>query len=371
MADTQTEIQAKVKRVLQGTPFSPESLKQLSGGTANFIYHAVLEKPLPEYPHGVVVKQGEAYVATNPSFPLATSRCAIEQQCLAHLAELPAASTASSSISTPAVYHFNQESNTQVQEYLVNAVSLKAFALEHYAAPTPVSLKPQCQQLGHGLGAWLRSFHSWSEQPEQADLREKLAGNKEMQSLKNMVNYKQLVQMADRHPTILGDVKSDLQDICNMTATELVDEAALYVIHGDFWTGNVLLPNEAIQEGAQTPVRIIDWELAQLGVRPLDLGQMIAELWQLKLYKDIDAGDWLIEAFAGGYGSLSSDDAFRAIIHVGVHLICFGSRTPGWGTPEQGVELVETGKEVLLKAWGKDREWFKGHVLGSLFSTSH
>lgn len=162
---------------------------------------------------------------------------AIEQQCLAHLAALPAASNASSSISTPAVYHFNQESNTQVQEYLVNAVSLKTFALEHYAAPTPVSFKPQCQQLGHGLGAWLRSFHSWSEQPEQADLREKLAGNKEMQSLKNMINYKQLVQMADRHPTILGDVKSDLQDICNMTATELVDEAALCVIHGDFWTG--------------------------------------------------------------------------------------------------------------------------------------
>ncbi|KAF7533705.1 hypothetical protein G7Z17_g13472 [Cylindrodendrum hubeiense] len=371
MADTQTEIQAKVKRVLQGTPFSPESLKQLSGGTANFIYHAVLEKPLPEYPNGVVVKQGEAYVATNPNFPLATSRCAIEQQCLAHLTELPPAITPSSSISTPAVYHFNEETNTQVQEYLVNAVSLKIFALEHYAAPTPVSLKPQCRQLGHGLGAWLRSFHEWSEKPEQVALREKLAGNKEMQVLKNMINYKGLVQMADVHPTILGDIKSDLQDISDMAAAELVDEAALHVIHGDFWTGNVLLPNTTIQEGAQTPVKVIDWELAQLGVRPLDLGQMIAELWQLKLYKDIDAGDWLIEAFADGYGSISADDAFRAIIQVGVHLICFGSRTPGWGTPEQGAKLVETGKEVLLKAWGNDWEWFKGHVLGSLFNNGN
>lgn len=91
MADTQTEIQAKVKRVLQGTPFSPESLKQLSGGTANFIYHAILEKPLPEYPNGVVVKQGEAYVATNPNFPLATSRCVrllLTVQCIPHFVEL-------------------------------------------------------------------------------------------------------------------------------------------------------------------------------------------------------------------------------------------------------------------------------------------
>ncbi|KAH7131397.1 kinase-like domain-containing protein [Dactylonectria estremocensis] len=371
MAATQTEIQAKVKVALQGTPFAPESLRQLTGGTGNFMYHAILEKPLPEHPNGVVVKQGEAYVATNPGFPLATSRCVVEQQCLAHVAALPPTSTAASFIRTPAVYHFNQETNTQVQEYLVNAVSLKIFALEHYATPTPLSLEPQCQQLGHGLGAWLRSFHDWSDQPEQVALRETVSRNKEMQLIKNMINYKQLVQMADLHPTILGGVKSELQEICEMAAAELEDETALHVIHGDFWTGNVLLPDETIREGAQTPVRIIDWELAQLGVRPLDLGQMIAELWQLKLYKDIDAGEWLIAAFADGYGRLSADDAFRAILHVGVHLICFGSRTPGWGTPGQNVQLVETGKEVLLRAWGKDREWFRGHLLGSLFGAAN
>ncbi|KAK7418888.1 hypothetical protein QQZ08_011097 [Neonectria magnoliae] len=153
-----------------------------------------------------------------------------------------------------------------------------------------------------------------------------------------------------------------------MAVAKLEDEAALHVIHGDFWTGNILLPDEVIEEGGQTSVRIIDWELAQLAVRPLNLGQMVAELWQLKLYKDMDAGEWLIWAFGHGYGGLNADDAFRAIIHVGVHLICFGSQTPGWGTPEQSVQLVETGKEVLLKAWTKDREWFRGHVLGILFS---
>lgn len=280
---------------------------------------------------------------------------------------LPPALTPSSSVSTPAVYLFNKDTNTQVQEYLPNAVSLKNYALEHYAAPTSPACRHQCQQLGRGLGAWLRSFHDWSSRPQQADLREVLAGNKPMQALKLMINYRGLVGMADQHPTILGDVKADLQAIHDMAAAELSDEAALHVIHGDFWTGNVLLPNEPIKDGTQTPIRIIDWEMGQLGVRPLDLGQMIAELWQLKLYKDIDAGEWLVENFAEGYGTLSDDDAFRAIVHVAVHLICFGSRVPGWGTPEQNVRLVETGKEVLLKAWGKDREWFKGHVLGSLF----
>ncbi|KAI5460017.1 kinase-like domain-containing protein [Mariannaea sp. PMI_226] len=373
MADTlENEIQDKVKRVLRDTPYASESLRKLTGGTANFIYHAVPQTPLPEQPDGVVVKQGEGYVASIPSFAIPTSRCDIEQQCLAHLTKLPPAVTPSSSISTPDVYFFNQETNTQVQEYLPNAVSLKDYALKHYASPTSPSLKRECEQLGHGIGAWLRSFHDWSNQPEQeADLRKIVAGNKAMQLLKLAINYQALPKMADTYSTILGDAKAELQAISEMAVAELKDESTLQVIHGDFWTGNILLPNEPIKEGHQTPVRVVDWEMCQLAIRPLDLGQAIAELWQLKLYKDIDAGEWLITSFADGYGTLSAEDAFRAIIHVGVHLICFGSRTPGWGTPEQNLQLVETGKEVLLKAWAKDREWFKGHVLGSLFGTEN
>ncbi|KAF5001411.1 hypothetical protein FDECE_10940 [Fusarium decemcellulare] len=358
MNNSENEIRDKVKRALRGTPFAASALTKLSGGTANFMYHATLENSSQEHPDGVVVKQGEAYVATNPAFPLTTSRCAIEQESLIHLAALPPATTPSCVVSTPAVYHFNQDTNTQIQEYLPNAVSLKNYALEHYAAPTPESLRPQCEQLGHGLGAWLREFHAWSQEPGQAALRDVFAGNREMQGLKNMINYQQLLQMADRHPTILGDARDVLQGISDLAAGELVDETALYVIHGDFWTGNVLLPDVPIQEGAQTPIRIVDWEMAQLGVRPLDLGQMIAELWQLKLYKDLDAGEWLIRAFADGYGTVDDEFAYRTIIHVGVHLICFGSQTPGWGTAEQNMELVKVGKEVLVKAWNKDRDSF-------------
>ncbi|KAM0562645.1 hypothetical protein ACHAPJ_002335 [Fusarium lateritium] len=292
---------------------------------------------------------------------------AVEQESLIHLSAFSPVTTPSCSISTPAVYHFDHVTNTQVQEYLSKAVSLKDYALKHYTAPTSQSLKPQCDQIGHGLGAWLRAFHGWSQEPKQAAMREVFAGNKEMQGLKNMINYQQLLQRVDQHPEILGDARDALQGVSDLAAGELVDESALYVIHGDFWTGNILLPDTPIQEGIQTPIRIVDWEMAQLGVRPLDLGQVIAELWELKLYKDIDAGEWLIRAFADGYDTIDDDFAYRTIIHVGVHLICFGSQTPGWGTAEQQKEVVRVGKEVLVRAWSRDREYFDGHVLGSLF----
>ncbi|KAF4979321.1 hypothetical protein FZEAL_4443 [Fusarium zealandicum] len=369
MTNTESEIQDKVKGALNGTPFAVSTLTKLSGGTANFMYHATLQNPSSDYPKGVVIKQGEAYVATRPAFVIPTSRCVAEQESLLHLAALPPATTPLCTISTPSVYHFNHDSNTQVQEYLPNAVSLKDYALKHYAAPTSASLEPQCDQLGHGLGAWLRAFHSWSQEPGQAALREVFAGNKEMQGLKNMINYQQLLQMADRHPTVLGDARDVLQGISDLAAGELVDDSALYVIHGDFWTGNVLVPDVPIQEGTQIPIRVVDWEMAQLGLRPLDLGQMIAELWQLKLYKDIDAGEWLIRGFADGYGAIDDEFAYRTILHVGVHLICFGSQTPGWGTAEQQQGLVKVGKEVIVRAWDKDREFFQTHVLGSLFGS--
>lgn len=133
---------------------------------------------------------------------------------------------------------------------------------------------------------------------------------------------------------------------------------------------SVLIPDLPVVEGNQTTVLVVDWESTQLGLRPLDLGQMLAELWQLKLYKDIDAGEWIMEGFTAGYGKIDEASAFRAIVHVGVHLISFGSGTPGWGTPEQSEQLVRTGKETILKAWRRDRAAFEGHALECLFGSA-
>ncbi|KAF9777172.1 hypothetical protein IL306_004536 [Fusarium sp. DS 682] len=369
--DTEQEIRSKVEQVLKGTPFTASNLRKLSGGTANFMYHATLEKPSTKdkYQNGVVIKQGEGYVALHPAFKIATSRCAVEYESLVHLAELPPTETPSCKISTPEIYYFNRDTNTQVQEYLPGALSLKDYALKYYAAPTSLTLKEQCSQLGQGLGSWLRAFHGWSQEPKQAALRETFAGNKEMQGLKNMINYSQLLQMVDRHPEILGDARDVLQGVSDLAAGELADESALHPIHGDFWTGNILLPDTSLLKGTQTPIRVIDWEMVQIGVRPLDLGQVIAELWLLKLYKDIAAGEWLIQAFADGYDAVDDDFSYRTVIHVGVHLICFGSQTPGWGNAEQQKDVVRIGKEIIVKAWGRDRGYFDGHILGSLFKS--
>jgi hypothetical protein len=128
------------------------------------------------------------------------------------------------------------------------------------------------------------------------------------------------------------------------------------------------LPNQLIQEHVEVPVFVIDWEMAQLGVPNQDLGQMIAELYELKLYKDIEAGMWLVEGFVNGYGKVSEDFAFRTAIAVGTHLLAFGTSVEGWGTPDQVQEVARTGRDLIVKSWSKDRSWFETGELRLLFS---
>ncbi|EHK20791.1 uncharacterized protein TRIVIDRAFT_83490 [Trichoderma virens Gv29-8] len=364
---TNEQIEEVVRRELEGTEYAVSSFTPLSGGTANFIYRAKLQQRLPDGVSEVVLKHGEAYVAQHPDFKLKMVRCSIEEEGLRFLSQFPHVISSTYEIGTPKLYHFNPESSTQIQEYVSNAVNLKDYALSHYQPPTSEAVKPQCLKLGQGLGQWLRGFHNWSDEPERHNMRDLFAKNTDMRDIKKLINYDQLLGRVNMFPNLLQECKDVLQEIVKMATAELADESKLRVIHGDFWTGNVLLPNIAFTEDQPVPVRIIDWEMAQVGVRAEDLGQLIAELWQLKLYKDIDAALWIIRGFVQGYGKVDTDFIFRVLVHVGAHLICIGSTTPGWGTLEQGQNLAKIGRDVLLSAWKKDAKAFEEHDLQYLF----
>ena len=65
----------EVLQELSTTPYACSSLKKLSGGSANFIFKAVLTNPLPDGTTEVAVKHGEDYVASMPDFQIPTTRC--------------------------------------------------------------------------------------------------------------------------------------------------------------------------------------------------------------------------------------------------------------------------------------------------------
>lgn len=167
----------------------------------------------------------------------------VEEECLKSLSTLPVVGELGPNLSdgfsyvvqTPKAFYFDEENNTQIQEYLSQGADLKTYALKTFPAPTPEALKPHCYQLGMALGRWLRDFHGWSAQ--QPDLRRIVAKNQEMQQLKHMINFEWLLQRIAQFPAILEEAKDTFEKVKKMAAAELKDEDKMQVIHGDFWTG--------------------------------------------------------------------------------------------------------------------------------------
>ncbi|KAI8958965.1 kinase-like domain-containing protein [Daldinia sp. FL1419] len=368
------EITSKVLESLKGTPYEASSLDILSGGTANFIYRAKLAQLLEDGTGEVAVKHSEDYIASSPDFKLTLSRCRIEEECLKALSTFSIAGKEYESdfcnfvVKTPRFYYFDEKTNTQVQEYLQNGTDLKTHTLTVLSEADTEVTKHQSLQLGKALGRWLRGFHGWATQ--QSELRKTVAANKELQQLKHFINFSWLLDRVNQFPAVLGSAKGVFEKVKKMAAAELEDVSQLQVIHGDFWTGNILLPKAPIQKGVGVPMFVIDWEMSQIGKPNLDVGQMLAELYELKLYKGKAAGLYMVQGFVEGYGPVSEDFAFRTAIQIGAHLVAFGMTVPGWGSAEQVEECGRLGRDIITHAWQKDRKWFEASDFACLFDTS-
>lgn len=160
----------------------------------------------------------------------------VEESSLRFMARFPPVTTPMFSVKTPELFYFNPATSTNVQEYLTDAMSLKQYALEHFKAVDDM-VKPQCLELGKSLGMWLRKFHDWGRQPANSDVRDLVATNKEMQSIKKTMNYDNLSQAMGKWQSDLGDCSEMFQQVSEMATAELLDGDSLDVIHGDFWTG--------------------------------------------------------------------------------------------------------------------------------------
>jgi len=338
----------KVQETLNSGPYACSNLTRLSGGTANFVYRGTLITPSKEGKQTVVIKHTEGYVAQSPDFKLTVERCDYEQTILTALHSFPPIQDSGVAVQTPQLHHFDDKNNNQVYEDLPSALDLKTYCLSHALA------KSECDRIGQALGLWTQRFHSWTREDEQKGLVDRMKGNKEMRDLKFMVNYDRLIGSIDMFPDLLEGSRGTFEKIRERVRNSLDDKDSVQLIHGDYWSGNVLLPSGPLKE--ETKLFIIDWELSQVSFLAFDLGQMFAELFELKHFKDIDAGIWLIESFMRGYGELNEETAWQVLVHIGTHLICWGSRVVGWGSEQQVADLVGIGRDLILDGWGKRRE---------------
>ncbi|KAJ5933560.1 hypothetical protein N7454_005889 [Penicillium verhagenii] len=363
-SEEKDEIRDQIAKELSQTPFECISLTRLSGGTANFVYRGVLTSS----GDSIIIKHSKDYVASNPNFKIDITRCHFEEAILQALDGFQSRGEKGPTVKTPRVLYFNKETNTQIIDDLPQSLNLKDLFLSDSLESTS---EFACREIGSSLGVWLQSFHKWGNKPEQAESRSLITQNVAMKQLKFYINYAMLVDTIATFPDILEESRGTFEELRNFATEEMKKsdkDPEIGIIHGDFWTGNVLIPNSPLAELPATTLFVIDWELCQVGPLALDLAQMIAELYELNLFKNLDYGLWVVKGFMAGYGPLTDEKAFRTAIHVGVHLIVWGSRVQGWGTLKQVTEVVEMGKDIIVQGWNKNKKWFEDSDLGCLFS---
>ncbi|OKL62910.1 hypothetical protein UA08_01198 [Talaromyces atroroseus] len=374
--ETDADIESSVIAQLASTDYVCSTITRLNGGTANFVYrgfpnnndgHLSQKDGQPDSKIGskgaIIIKHTKNFVALNRDFKLDAERCAYEAEILNALNAFSPVRDTLFTVKTPSLYQSLSAGHTQIMEDLPGSADLKSWLL----SPAGMCIeKSVAKAIGHALGSWIGSFHAWGSQDRQAGLRKKLAGNKSMQKLKYAINYETLVSMVDKYPQILDGTRAVFEQVRSHAAEEISDSdqrnnnGSWGLIHGDFWTGNVLI--------ATNSMFIIDWELSQLGMRALDLGQMLAELYEVKHFKGNDAGAWIIEGLVENYAPLNEEIAFRTAVHMGVHLVCWSS-VPGWGSQRQIEDAIMIGRELVVKGWKRDRAWFeRDELLTCLFT---
>lgn len=314
---------------LTSASISHQSVTQLSGGTANYVYR------LTEESGGTsIIKHAEPYIASSPQIPLPVIRMDFEHRAMTELStHLPP-----SNIRIPKVYRYDAEHHVLLMED-GGTSTLK----DAYTDP-----RIHVKEYGHQLGTWLATLHKKTKRKE-IDI-----GNNVVAKSIYRFAYNGLAETSKSF-----GLDPELGAYINDKYGRLLATDDDCICHGDFWPGNVLLSDEE--------ALVVDWEMVRRGCGATDVGQFAAEAYLLDRFRG-DRG--LLDAFLGQYRKItnpSGDFQRRVAVHMGVHLAFWPSRVP-WGTKEETRECLLLGHKLMRRADEEDWEWLEGGVLGVLFA---
>ncbi|KAK2777317.1 phosphotransferase enzyme family protein [Colletotrichum kahawae] len=385
VSQTSDEVQLRVQEWMQAPSYSAISLTSLTGGQTNFTYLARLRQAFDDKDGNrameVMVKHGEPYMARHPINPMTIERCNVEAACLKELEVmslcLRSQESSNITVKSPRCYVYDEEAKTQIQEYLPDVVHLKKHLLKFPSSNTPVDLRPQYQNIGGAMAKYISQFHGLTNSILESDgpdvigssLNEALYKDNQMQKLRQMINYDWLLERVTQFPSILGHMRSIFEEVKGQALEEIRGgNKTLTVIHGDFCPQNVLIRDTPLTANLDTSIYVVDWENVQLGVRSMDHGEMLGELYATWLCQG-SASLWIAEGYCRGLGDLSESSALQIALQLGIHLVSFGTISREMETLEQARDVARIGGEFIINAWGKKKAWFEQSELSFLFST--
>jgi hypothetical protein len=283
--------------------------------------------------------------------------------------------------------------HTVLIEDLPSSLTVKAYLSQHGPSITPAT----AHTLGCALGSWLREYHAWLNGEHTKDLREKLAGNTAMVDAREGLYIGSYKMSIERFPEIeTWPDEGEFIEIERAVKGMVRDSERREGIHGDFWTGNMILEDKPLPlpisnntdvdaAAAAAPkdqdpaeIFILDFEVSQLGSRAQDLAQCLAELYMVHHFygasSPLQVMQGVAEAYTANRGKPADDTgmdyettAFQTAMHFGIHIVVIPWQF-GWPMGDEMGSCLTFGYECVLRGWRRDAEWFRGGPLECLFT---
>lgn len=218
--------------------------------------------------------------------------------------------------------------------------------------------------IGRGLGEWLAELHIWGQTDGAARFRSVLSQNLEVAAVGLNYTFASLTPAED---PLWKSIQAYLQDVQKSD-----DNTGPFVIHGDFWTGNILV---APTSEGELKMKVLDWEASNCrNILWNDLGQMCAEMYQPAVFGHIseEKGRKLVSAFLDAYRKRrtpTQEEVRMAVVRCGVHMVVWPGLT-GWGDDGSVAACRALGRKYAENGWNRDWVWMKESVLGVLVQDS-
>ncbi|KAF5549309.1 hypothetical protein FMEXI_4296 [Fusarium mexicanum] len=315
---------------LENTPFACSPLIRLSGGSANYVYRGILIHAMPTIDYArnmesVIVKYSLGHVPGNTKFKLDLSRCldngypltsfpvqSIENIALEYLNH---SSLLTMKVKIPVTYFLdlNARRGIAVQQDFRHSTDIASIIRS--AELSGLWEQSQASATSQEVGRWLRHFHEWASEPQQADFRNKIGCNGPIQRLKYKITYGAFIDVLKNFPDILEKNFGVLERVKEQAELELQD-----LISG----------NDGLNRGM------------------------------------IHGDCWMGKGFIDGYGEIDDDLTFRTAIHTGVQLLgWYNRRAPSdavKGSEEQILSAANLSTRFIVGGWEREKQWFQGSL---------
>lgn len=352
-----------IQSLLSPTPYACTSLVPLKGGYANTTLRGTLTNPLQDGSKTVVVKHTKDIQLTE-DFKLEAVRLDFENEMLHTARQAIRIEVANSVIiGIPEVYYYDRRNKILVmQDAGVGVKDLKNSLLAG-----EISAK-QADIIGEALARFSSRLHSWGK--TESHLYEDIQKHRQATNVYTWATYGRLAETIGMvSDGSLEAYREIFHQAHQVMSSEIRDSANSVIIHGDYWTGNILvsLDQDDMPIGVKS-LYVIDWEISRVGPALFDIGQMSAEIFLVNHFRQKTEATRLLDAFLGNYEGLTSLNArCKMAVHFGTHLVVWPIRVPGWGTTKEVEECAKLGAQFIEKGLQGDVEWLKESVLGEMF----